>query len=395
MFSVSKVVFVSNFFNHHQKFLSDAFYDLIGDGYRFIATVPMNEDRRKLGWKQYETPYLVYSYESDEAYQKSMELIRDADAVIIGSAPEKMIRSRILSGKLTFRYSERFLRKGLELKKFLYRFVKYRHLNPGNKPVYLLCSSAYTSADYAKFGLFRNKAFKWAYFTEAKEYENPELLLEEKDPMEILWCGRFLKLKHLGDVMTAVGRLVEEGYPCHLKVIGGGSEQAEAAYRKLASSLSSREFVSFTGTVSSEEVRTHMEHAGIFVFSSDFQEGWGAVVNEAMNSGCAVISSHAAGSTPFLIRDGENGIIYESEHVADLYRKLKDLLDHPDKQHRLGAQAYRTITGLWSPAIAAKRFLSLAQSILNNEGTDLYDEGPVSKSIPLKNNWYHCEPTGD
>ncbi len=389
MIPVSKVVFVSNFFNHHQKFLSDAFYELIGDGYHFIATVPMNEDRRKLGWKQYETPYLVYSYESDEVYQSCMDLIRDADAVIIGSAPEKMIRSRILSGKLTFRYSERFLRKGLELKKFLYRLVKYRHLNPGSKPVYLLCSSAYTSADYAKFGLFRNKAFKWAYFTEAKAYEDLDLLLEKKDPMEILWCGRFLKLKHLGDVIHAVGKLVEEGFPCRLKVIGGGSEQAEAAYRKLACSVSSKDFVSFVGTVGSDEVRTHMEKAGIFVFSSDFQEGWGAVVNEAMNSGCAVISSHAAGAAPFLIRDGENGMIYESQNVADLYQKLKELLEHPEHQRRLGAEAYRTITGLWSPAVAAKRFLSLAQSILNNKGTDLYEEGPVSKSLPLNNNWYH------
>jgi hypothetical protein len=34
-----------------------------------------------------------------------------------------------------------------------------------------------------------------------------------------------------------------------------------------------------------EEVRVHMEQSNIYLFTSDFGEGWGAVLNEAMNSG--------------------------------------------------------------------------------------------------------------
>ena len=50
-----------------------------------------------------------------------------------------------------------------------------------------------------------------------------------------------------------------------------------------------------------EAVRRRMEQANLFLLTSDFQEGWGAVLNEAMNSGCAVVASHAAGAAPYLL----------------------------------------------------------------------------------------------
>lgn len=389
MSRILKVVFISNFFNHHQKFLSDEFYRLLGDGYKFIATTRMGNGRKALGWKEYDMDYIVYSYKSEEEYQRSMKLIDEADAVIIGSAPVKMIRNRVKASKLIFRYSERFLRNGLELKKYPFRFVRYHYWYPINKPIYLLGSSAYTSADYLKFGLFKNKAFKWAYFTEAKKYGNVKKLIEYKDKNEIVWCGRFLELKHLDDVITAVARLVKEGYNCKLKVIGGGSEKAKAEYEEIAFNICNKQFINFLGTVSSDEVRNHMEKSGIFVFSSDFREGWGAVLNEGMNSACAVISSHAAGSTPFLVDDGQNGMVYESENIDDLYKKIKYLLDNKDEQDRLGENAYKTISELWSPENAAERFINLSQAIISGGDLNLYKDGPCSKSLPLKNNWYH------
>ncbi len=47
------------------------------------------------------------------------------------------------------------------------------------------------------------------------------------------------------------------------------------------------------GAMSPDKVRAYMERADVFLFTSDFNEGWGAVLNESMNSGCAVVASHA------------------------------------------------------------------------------------------------------
>ena len=386
MSDIKTVVFVSNYFNHHQKFLSDEFYKLLGPGYHFISTIPMREERKALGWGEYTPSYVLNSYISEENYKRAMDLIYNADVTIIGSAPEKMLRERIKAGKLTFRYSERLLRHGLELKKYLYRFFRYRYINPRKSNVYLLCSSAYTSADYKRFGLFKNKAFKWAYFTEAKKYENVDELIEKKNKAEILWCGRFLALKHLDDAISVVNRLIKEGYHCKLKVIGTGSEKENL--KAMCSDLGCADSVEFVGTMSPDKVRENMEKAEIFLFTSDFNEGWGAVLNESMNSACAVISSHAAGATPFLIDDGVNGFIYKSGDISELYSKLKNLLETDGLTAKTGKEAYKSITEVWAPKVAARRFLALSDSILKQGDVSLYSDGPCSMSEPLKNNWY-------
>ena len=63
--------------------------------------------------------------------------------------------------------------------------------------------------------------------------------------------------------------------------------------------------VQVVGQVPSEEVKNYMEDANIFIGTSDSREGWGAVVNEAMNAGCAIVANRRMGSAPFLIKNGQ------------------------------------------------------------------------------------------
>ena len=111
MKKIKSLVFVSNYFNHHQRYLSDEFSKRLKDGYHFIATMPMEAERQALGWEKIDVNYVVYSYESQEEYQKSIDLINNADVVVFGSAPHEMVNKRIQEDKLTFRYSERITRK--------------------------------------------------------------------------------------------------------------------------------------------------------------------------------------------------------------------------------------------------------------------------------------------
>ena len=137
------------------------------------------------------------------------------------------------------------------------------------------------------------------------------------------------------------------------------------------------------GPMPPEEVRKHMEQANIYVFTSDYVEGWGAVLNEAMNSGCACIASHAIGSAGFLIKDNSNGLIYENNNIDDLYEKTLMLIKDREYCKKLGINAYKTITNTWNAKVAAERFLILAKAL--EEGKDTpFVEGPCSKAIPIK-----------
>ena len=149
------------------------------------------------------------------------------------------------------------------------------------------------------------------------------------------------------------------------------------------------EYVSILGSMPPEKVREHMERTSIYLFTSDKQEGWGAVLNESMNTGCAVVASHAAGAVPYLLKNDENGFIYESGNIEELYQKVKDLLDNPDKQKRMGAAAYQTITKEWNAEIAARRLMDLSERILHGEESpDIYTDGPCSNAEILKDTWY-------
>ena len=106
-----KLVFVTNYINHHQVSVADEFYRILGNNYSFIATIEMHEFRKQLGYPDYsDRPYLVKAYNSEEMRIKSLQLAYDADVVIIGSAPEEYVTERIKAGKLTFRYSERWFK---------------------------------------------------------------------------------------------------------------------------------------------------------------------------------------------------------------------------------------------------------------------------------------------
>lgn len=383
-----KVVFLSNYYNHHQSALAEAMYRLTDGQYAFIQTEKMGEERRKLGWKDAVLPSYVHeSYLSEESYAECLRLIDEADVVITGSAPEKMLHHRIRAGKLVFRYSERIYKSRKKLWQIPLRALKY-HGNDGLKGnVHLLCASAYAAADYGKSGNYRGKAYRWGYFPAVKTYDDLNSLLDQKKPASILWAGRMLDWKHPELVVNVARRLKEDGCSFEVNIIGNGA--LEETLKQQIQTYQLQDCVHMLGGMGPEQVRSHMEQSSIYLFTSDFNEGWGVVLNESMNSACAVVASHGIGSAPFLVRDGENGLLFESENENDLYNKVRFLLDNPEKQRQLGREAYKTVTAEWAAESAAERFIDLAQHILRGEDSKaLYAAGPCSAAPRLPNDWY-------
>lgn len=103
------------------------------------------------------------------------------------------------------------------------------------------------------------------------------------------------------------------------------------------------------------EVRKAMERAEIYLVTSDRKEGWGAVVNEAMNSGCAVVADAMIGAVPYLIHPEENGYAYETGREDQLLASVRSLLQDRELCHRIGRNAYATIAEEWNAEVAAKR----------------------------------------
>lgn len=382
-----KIVFASNYFNHHQKPFSDAMYNLIGDGYSFIETEPMSEERLQMGWGGEDKPnYVKQNYTDENSKRECQKLIDEADVVMYGSAPYKLFEQRLKSGKLTFKYSERIYKKGCPYYKLPRHFVlnsrKYRRY----RNLYILCASAYTAADFAKTFTFINKAYKWGYFTEVKKYDDIDKVIEGKRPNSILWVARFIEWKHPELAIEVAKRLKAEGYNFTLNMIGNG--ELEEHIRELIQSNGLSECVKMLGAMKPEQVREHMEKSEIFLFTSDRNEGWGAVLNESMNSACAVVASHAIGSVPFLVKDGKNGMIYKDGDVEALYAHVKRLMNDERYRKKIALEACNTMISEWNPKNAAEKLLNLSHEILaGNNKPLLYSEGVCSKAEVLKDDW--------
>ena len=121
-----------------------------------------------------------------------------------------------------------------------------------------------------------------------------------------------------------------------------------------------------------------MRKADIFLFTSDKNEGWGAVMNEAMSSACAVVACREIGSVPYLIKHGENGMIYRKRGKNSLYDCVTTLMRDSSLRMEMQKKAYETIRDVWNAETAAKRLLHLIDCI--NKGEEAgYDFGPCSR----------------
>ena len=358
--------------------------------------MPMEEFRSGMGWKLKELPpYVMQSYVSAENEKKALKLALMSDLVLMGTAPEKFIEERLKEDKLIFRYSERPLKEGF-IKFFIPRLTrKYLHLHVRNrhKNIYILGAGAFTAYDYRlMFDSYPDKCYKFGYFPEHREYDTDRLIKDKEEfarsqgtESTILWLGRMIRLKHPELVIKACRQLLDKGYDFKLHMVGEG--EMRPYLEKLAGELGMEDKVSFEDFLSPDEARDLMARYMIYVMTSDKLEGWGSVIYEALNAGCAQVASHVCGATPFLIKDGETGLIFKSGSTASLSEKLESLLKDRELVRRLGENAYRQMHEVWNPRVAAENMLRLADDL--SEGRECsIKEGPCSRMGYLKNSWY-------
>lgn len=382
-----KVAFVTNFYNHHQKPLADAMYSLIGDDYYFIETAKITEERLKMGWGREEKPfYVLQSYTDEESKKRCRDIVDDADVVILGSAPYSMLKNRLRAGKLTFKYCERPYKTGVPVLKWPMHVLRALKNYIRFKNFYVLCASAYTPVDFSRIFSFIGKTYKWGYFTELKEYNSIDNVLGTKHSQSILWVARFIDLKHPEHAIEVARRLKADGYHFILNMIGNGV--LEERVQEMISSEGLGDCVKILGAMTPEQVREHMEKSEIFLFTSDKNEGWGAVLNESMNSACAVVANSAIGSAPFLIKNGENGYLYNDGDIDALYANVKKLLGHAEDRKRVAKNAYLTMVEEWNAENAARKFFALCEKMLAGEYKPFpYESGVCSKAEILKDHW--------
>ena len=378
------LVFYSNFINHHLSTLLDELYDYDKGQCWFVETMQIPSWLIQNGYTDSSSrSYVIQAWKDDASKKKAEELCVNADVAIFGADSLEYQIMRAKTGKLSFEVSERWLKKGILnlLSPRLLRNMWYYHTLFRKKPVYKLCSSAYAAWDQYKMLSYKDRCYKWGYFTRVDDYDI-EASLDDRQVAEfrLMWCARFLKLKHPEMAIRLAARLKAKGYAFTLDMYGSGVELERM--QLLALQLDVTDVVRFCGNLPNDQILEQMRCHDIFLFTSDRNEGWGAVANEAMSNGCVLVASDAVGSVPFLVKDGENGCVFKSCDLDSLMNKVEYLLNNRTEIRRLAINGYLTMKTVWSPENAARNLMTLIDDLRNGRDTSVAD-GPCSKALPL------------
>lgn len=378
-----KVTFFSYFINHHQVWVADAMYMMLGDDYKFVSIYDMPEDFRKNGYANYfDREYVVCAFTPD-GMKEAMYLARESDVAIFGGADEAQIfrEERMSKGNrcgLTFECGERWLKRGYvnllspRLLAFQWRYhTRYKKW----EKYYNLSMSAYGTSDYKFMHTFIGKCYKWAYFTEVGELDVKSMYFTGK---RIMWCNRFISWKHPEMAIQMARQLKDDGYDFVLDMFGGGNLLDEM--KQLSSKLEVNDVVIIHGTAPNEVIRREMLNHDILLTTSDRNEGWGATVNEGMSTGCVVVGADEVGSIPRLITNGYNGLIFKAKDLNSLVFNVKQVISNPEKCKIIACNAYNTMKNVWSPQNAAERFIYLCDCLLNDNPVNIVD-GPCSLDV--------------
>lgn len=383
------VTFFSNYLTSHQQPLCEAFEEFLGaNNYHFVAETEYRASVDSSAAGHVEnvlTPsYLVESYSSNKNMDFAKKLALESD-VAICAGYSTFLEKRMSARKgLTFVYAERLLKRGLWFRYFPPKRLRVKRgfgQYADRDDFYVLCASAFTSYDLSLFGFPDAKCFKWGYFPKVPS------LMPKKEPSEtlrVLWVGRMIDWKRPDLAVSIAHALKRSSVEFSLTMVGDGP--LRGSIEGLVDKCGLHDCVSVVGQLANCKVYEQMREADALLVTSNRKEGWGAVVNEAMGMGCAVICGDAIGAAPYLIRDGENGYVCKDGDVASMASRLETLAINKEQLARLQDAAFQTVSREWNAREAASRFIKLCSGLNLGRGAD-FSSGPCSPAMCISDEW--------
>lgn len=139
------------------------------------------------------------------------------------------------------------------------------------------------------------------------------------DVTKFLFIGRVMKEKGIDELFIAMQRLVSEGYPCTLGVLG----EYEENYKSTIEKYEAEGWLRYHGY--QKDVRPFITQSHCFVLPS-WHEGMANTNLECAASGRPVITSNIHGCME-AVEDGSTGFLCEKQNAESLYAVMKKFVE--------------------------------------------------------------------
>jgi len=171
----------------------------------------------------------------------------------------------------------------------------------------------------------------------------------------IVFVGQLEKVKGINILIEAFTNIKRDFPDFKLVIIGEGSERKNLEFK--IKDLGLKNKVKLKGKLSLEQTKDIMKRCYCLVLPS-LSEGLPRVLMEAMALEKPVIASNVGG-IPELIKDNENGFLFEKGHSKELARKLKILLEDRNLAKEMGKKGKEFVESKFSNEKYIKNYISM------------------------------------
>jgi glycosyltransferase involved in cell wall biosynthesis len=165
----------------------------------------------------------------------------------------------------------------------------------------------------------------------------------------LLCSGRFIPKKNLEALLRGYDEYRRRGGALDLVLLGDGPLRQRLLRVRHDAGLDRH--VHLPGFKQYDELPVFYGLATAFILPSTTEQ-WGLVVNEAMASGLPVLVSRACGAAE-LVREGENGHVFDPERAGDIARAIEWLPEDDSRLAQMGQASVRVIAEVSPAAFAA------------------------------------------
>ena len=222
----------------------------------------------------------------------------------------------------------------------------------------IIANSSFTKNALIGFGISEKKIIVVNPPVDYKRFEkigNVEELKGNyglKGKRVLLSVGRLVERKGHDYVIKALPEIIKEISDIHYLIVGDGVYRSEL--ERLSEKLNVRDFITFAGFISDEELPEYYAMCDVFIMASreikerGDVEGFGIVYLEANAMRKPVIAGKSGGVTD-AVEDGVNGILVNPAEEKEIARVIIKLMKDDTVRNKLGEAGYKRMIEKFSP----------------------------------------------
>ena len=312
----------------------------------YIAERDLSSHRRLEGWQ----------YEMDNLPVTLAPTLSEVNSIVEKSPPEAI---HIFSGmhwvpcivnglravvqqrrRFGILHEPRVLEGGRGFARLTHSWLKERPLRQNAR--FVLAVGAHGPRWFQLTGYKPSTIFPFAYFLSNQASTAASFEMARSATATVSFLGRLERLKGIHLFLDAIPRVKS---PARFYVAGHGtwSSHAQQAARTHAN-------LDYVGAIKMAEVPFFLSNTDILVLPSiTMDDGWGAVISEALMAGAAVVSSHKVGAS-MCLADHTRGCVVQELTGASVAAAIDTIIEQG-----LCAEPYRKTRSEWAEAHLTQR----------------------------------------